>query len=49
MRTAKQLTWSPYPTAGEILSRLNAGSAERPGAQDQWETEVVISAPLRLT
>ena len=36
-RTAKQVTWSPYSTAREILSRLNAGSAERPSAQDHWE------------
>ncbi len=36
-RTAKQVNWSPYPTAGEILSRLNAGTAERPSAQDHWE------------
>ena len=36
-RTATQATWSPYPRAGEILSRLDAGSAERPNAQDRWE------------
>jgi hypothetical protein len=36
-RTGTQETWSPYPAAGEILRRLDAGSPERPSAQDRWE------------
>ncbi len=36
-RTGTTITWSPYPAAGEILSIIDAGSAERPSAQDQWE------------
>ena len=36
-RTAKQVAWSPYPTAREILSGLNAGSTEQPSPRDQWE------------
>jgi transcriptional regulator with XRE-family HTH domain len=36
-RTAKPATWSPYPTAAEILSRLDEDSTERPGEQDQLE------------
>jgi hypothetical protein len=35
---AKQASWSSYPTAGEILRRLDAGSAQRPSAHDHWET-----------
>lgn len=36
-RTAKQTTWSPYPNAGEILSRLEAGTAECPSPRDHCE------------
>jgi transcriptional regulator with XRE-family HTH domain len=36
-RTAKPTTWSPYPAAEEILSRLDEGSTERPSPKDHWE------------
>lgn len=34
---AGQPAWSPYPTAGRILSGLEASCAERPSAHDRWE------------
>jgi transcriptional regulator with XRE-family HTH domain len=36
-RTVTQLAWSPYARAEEVLSRLDAGSTERPSAKDRWE------------